>query len=52
MTLKRDFSLPAGWQQEYNDSVVDEEALKKEVDEYMAEHDARVAEVRSARGRG
>ncbi|XP_043208887.1 ribosomal RNA-processing protein 7 homolog A-like isoform X1 [Amphibalanus amphitrite] len=32
------------WQQEYNDSVLDEEALKKEVDEYMAEHDARVAE--------
>ena len=30
---------------EYNDSILDEEAMKREVDEYMAEHDARVAEV-------
>ena len=35
----------AEWQMEYNDSILDEEAMKKEVDEYMAEHDARVAEV-------
>ena len=34
------------WQQEYNDTIIDEEAMKKEVDEYMAEYDAKVAEVR------
>jgi len=40
------------WQMEYNESVVDEAALKVEVDEYMASHDQRVTEeIRLARER-
>ena len=46
-TLSLSLCVYTEWQLEYNSSVLDEEAMKKEVDEYMAEHDARVAQVRA-----